>query len=253
MGKIIRRRHTSSAGNALFLILIAIFLLGGVTALLVRTGGTSEETGSTEKDRIAASEIIRYSTGIAQAVSTLQLRGCSETQIEGGDPSSAISDPLKPSDGSCSIFRPAGTGIAFRRDLDKYRIPAPWPYPGNFAQFNLMDQAIQGLGTDPLAGERYDSLFIIAGLQKNICIEINNILGNTNPAGYPPRDSTNTGIEGGLWAVSDHSTAWILLIDTTGQELKGKKAGCWVNDKPAGGSGTWGTDYFYFYTALIIR
>jgi len=74
-------KRTHQNGNVLFMILIAIFLLGALTALMARTGMNTEETGDTEKTSIRASEIMRYTAGMQQAVSKLLLNGCSENDI----------------------------------------------------------------------------------------------------------------------------------------------------------------------------
>src|SRR5688572_13950247 len=106
------------AGNALIFILIAIFLLAGLTVLLSRTGSQSEDTGGTEQIRIQASEILKYASGIQNAVQMLRNRGCSEntlsfwnkdTNTSGGENTgddyynaSALTNK------SCHVFNPAG-------------------------------------------------------------------------------------------------------------------------------------------------
>src|SRR5690349_19816918 len=69
------------SGNALIYILIAVFLLGGLTVLLSRTGNQTNDTGSTEQLSMQSSSLMKYASGIQTAVSNLQLAGCAENDI----------------------------------------------------------------------------------------------------------------------------------------------------------------------------
>ena len=68
-------------GNALWFILLAIALLGLLTAVMTRSSGTDNDTGSYEKNQIAANEILQYAKSIENAVQNLLARGCSENDI----------------------------------------------------------------------------------------------------------------------------------------------------------------------------
>lgn len=127
---LLRHRNTieselmkKQSGNALWFILIAIFLLGGLTVLLSRTGSNTEETGSTEKSRIIATEILRYAASIENAVQFLLTQGCSENELSfwydsNGDGNENASDdnynPTSPTDRSCHIFSQKGAGITYK-------------------------------------------------------------------------------------------------------------------------------------------
>ena len=250
-------KNNNIRGSVLIFILMAVALLGALTVVLSRTSSNTEETGITERSRVGASDIIRYASTIANAVNDLLLRGCSEREIDRERPSLAI-PATSPQDGSCSVFRAGGTGVEYRYTLNQYRVPSPWPFPvsgtGTTAgQIQLMAQRVDGVGKTlaPPAGVNYDeSLFVMTGLKLDVCLAINNILGITNPSGYPPRDTAGTALEGGNFVRSGAAE----FINTTGNELRGKKAGCWVTNTHAGASSALnGTDYFYFYHVLIAR
>lgn len=98
-------------GNALWFILIAIFLMASLTMLVTRTNTQTEETGDTERQTIAVTELIRYSTNLADMANTLLMRGCSESQISFEvEPADGYQNPLSPDDESCHLFKPNGTG-----------------------------------------------------------------------------------------------------------------------------------------------
>ncbi|PZO88480.1 MAG: hypothetical protein DI626_01670 [Micavibrio aeruginosavorus] len=111
------------SGNALWLILIAIFLLGGLTVLLSRTGSQTEDTGNAEQMQIVASNILGYAASIEQGIQTLLMRGCSENEIsfwydsnkDGTENSSDdYYNPNAPSDRTCHIFSTTGAGLNYQ-------------------------------------------------------------------------------------------------------------------------------------------
>ena len=70
------------SGNILIVILITIFLLGALTAMLSRSGGSSNETGNYEQVQIKASDLLNWASGLEAAIIRLKQQGCSENQID---------------------------------------------------------------------------------------------------------------------------------------------------------------------------
>lgn len=111
------------SGNILIIILIAIFLLGSLTAMLSRSGDSNNETGDFEQNSIAASSILKYASGIEAAVTQLRQRGCSENQIsfqhdedndgDYNDNDESYYNLNAPLDLSCHVFAPEGAGMEF--------------------------------------------------------------------------------------------------------------------------------------------
>jgi hypothetical protein len=109
-------------GNALWFILIAIFLLGMLTMLITRTSGTSEDTGNVEGASIKASEIIAYFNTLQAGVSKLMANGCSESNLsfgntfykweDGSTPWNDATYPKAPINKSCHLFDVNGAGIS---------------------------------------------------------------------------------------------------------------------------------------------
>lgn len=108
-------RTASHSGNALIFILIAIALLGLLTVSMSRSGSNTNDTGSYERDQIAASEILTYAKSIENAVQSLLARDCSENEISFENNLVAGYENLNaPNDNSCHIFNVAGAGLTYQ-------------------------------------------------------------------------------------------------------------------------------------------
>lgn len=236
------RKSTRQNGNALFLILIAIFLLGGLTVLLTRTSGQTEETGSTERASIKASEMLRYTAGMAQAVNNLLLNGnCSETDISfyttewsGSQKYNNTNTPVANGEFGCHVFNPEGAGYAFKR------IPAG-------LQATQSDYFIGGRGFVHNVGSNAlaDLILIAPNLTVDACRAINKMLGVQNFAkdGLAITSPFVGVLAGG-------ASGGVVGDDNTHPEyVAGKKAACLQS--PAWGGQT--NDSYYFYQVLIAR
>lgn len=112
--------NNKRAGNVLVFILIAIFLMGALTMLFVRSDGQSEDTGDTEQASLYASKILTYTANVENTVSRLLMQGCSQNEISfwrdtNHDGLETIADSNynanAPTDKSCHVFSPNGGGM----------------------------------------------------------------------------------------------------------------------------------------------
>lgn len=172
-------RKRRSGGNALFMILIAVFLLGSLTALVVRSSTTSDDTGDTEKSRIAATEIMRYGSGLKAAVDNLLLRGCSESELNFH--SSILFDDLGNNrqntkaapKNTCDLYHEAGTGLQY------YILPEAYYYDAANAPYHWYTTSATHASYD-VAGtpsNTSDLVWYVYNLRKDICVQINKVLG----------------------------------------------------------------------------
>lgn len=112
------------AGNALFLILIAVALFAALSYAVTQSGRGGGGIGK-EQAQLTAAEVAMFFGTIQQAVSRLRLMGCADNQITpegagyragpglgGGVMLPQGSNPNAPSDKSCHIFNPAGGGVS---------------------------------------------------------------------------------------------------------------------------------------------
>lgn len=183
----------NNAGNALWFILLAIFLLGGLTVLLSRTGSNTEETGSAERLNILATEIIRYGNGIRTGVDSLLQRGCGESQLsfwydENNDGLENASDlyynPSSPIDRSCHIFSKNGAGIN-RKTAENFFKSGLWGTSGSLSAIKYNEfsawNSFVGVGKSDGTGagtELYWGIEFPYNIDRvKLCTQINTILG----------------------------------------------------------------------------
>ncbi|MEM6780965.1 MAG: hypothetical protein AAF569_03790 [Pseudomonadota bacterium] len=238
----------NESGNVLIILLVAIVLLGALTALLTRSGGSTNETGELEQQSIVVSEILRYASSIEAAVTRLRQRGCSENQLSfqydadgDGDYTDTGETPdyrnaNAPSDLSCHIFHPNGGG-------QTYESPeADWLDSTHSAIVTYGDYAFTRRTEIADVGENTekDLTLFINFIIRDLCVAINNTLDLPNPSGEPPVDDgdfNSTDLFDGTFDTGSVS-------DVNPPELIGEKSGCFKHSS---------NDQYFFYHVLIAR
>lgn len=255
-------------GNALFMILIAIFLLGAVTALIARTSSTSEETGITENRSIKAGEIVEYLTQVQGGVQKMLLNGCSENTLSfvnstyyysgGSLVSTAGNYPNAPADESCNLFSAKGGGVS-----PKLFNPKKFGKPGYNAAYDtygtlaleFITAIIPGLGSN-----KSELLVMLGDLDMDICNEVNKRIGiglydGTEPAydlnpttGYAPPgvEGSDSHYDNNQFTEKDSSNT---ALDPFNDDLYGRKMFCAVNADRASSAKDWSRAY----AVLIVR
>jgi hypothetical protein len=243
-------KHNPQSGNALWFILIAIVLLGGLTVMMSRSSGTSEDSGDYERSQIQVSEVARYMKSIEMAVQTLRNNGCSEKDINFDTPMVAgYNNTTAPADDSCDVFSVKGGGMTYKRIppvlLDTTKSANPlyghWIFNGG----NL----VYGLGTGTsMAGTKDQDLLIIAPfLTKDFCMKLNKFVGVNNVGVDPPKEDNTTtarltmqftGTFGGGTDIDGNGNA--LGLNT----FRRKSSGCTTASNETA---------YYFYQVLITR
>lgn len=109
----------NTAGNALFLILIAVALFAALSYAI-----TSSDRGggniSREQSRLLAGQIVQFGSLIEAAIQRMKLvNGCRDEMIsfdEGGAllGYGSYENPFSPADYSCHVFRPEGGNVTYR-------------------------------------------------------------------------------------------------------------------------------------------
>jgi hypothetical protein len=167
---------SKQAGNAIILILIAIFLFGALAAAFTRGMRAGQGSLSANQARLAASEIADYFNTADKAMQKLRRRGCSEDNISFmhseytsyfytvNQPQ--IEPPTTPPDGSCKLFESTGGGLNMNIDPC-----AAKSYYGNIAFFSS-PFSVLNVGTS--APERS---FRLAYVQLPVCREYNKLVG----------------------------------------------------------------------------
>jgi hypothetical protein len=231
----------SQRGNALWFILIAVALLGILTAVMSRGGGSSGDTGRYEQETILASDILRYAASIENTVQTLMVRGCSENEISFENSLlPTYTNPDAPTDESCHVFEPEGGGLSFIDWSEKMSSSVSGPSRFGFAGRS----EIFNVGTDcAAASPRCAELYIFFRMYHaaDICAALNrNTIGsNTVP--------TAGGVFGTPAFTGTFTTGVATTLGTAGNGpiFAGEKAGCYQDTNETHSDGTPFYDFYY--------
>ena len=214
-------------GSAIIYILIAIALIAALTYYVTQGSRTGSSSISKEQASLAATEIIEYMQLLADTTQKLLLRGCSETEISFHTPIIGHlwwDNPNSPSDNSCHIYDANGGNVNFRYVDEIYKDQSYGgfgPYQEYF--FVARDMGVSNVGPTSDTGDLVVSIW---GIKEEICIEINNQLGITNPSGTPPVD-TNAAPNNAF--IGNYTSTFGNLMANTGTSLthlSGRTSGC---------------------------
>lgn len=234
----------SQNGNALFIILIVTAIFGALSFTVAdMMRGGSPDVMSTERARLHANEIIDFARATRQSVQSIRI----SNSCEAAD----ISFTVTGSDGyqhgsadTCKVFHASGGG---RNNIDPVtewldssmsaeNEYGEWFYDGNHCIQNV------GSTASPCVAANNELLLVLPHISRNICVQINEALGVTNPSDVPPtenHDNSATKFQGTYTAGAN------ALITST--ELDGKIAACFQDN-----AGDWANSYI-FYQVLIAR
>jgi hypothetical protein len=221
--------NKSQKGNILFIILIAIGLFALLGSVVMDGESTTNKIGE-DKAKIYAQDIISYANAMETAVQNMLARGVSETDLcfdfdvyPGGDDGyehAACSDTKN------RVFHPDGGGAS-------YKIPPAIYFDQSYASdlragsylFSASAEAYDVPLTTALTNT--ELLLYVFGLQKNICIQINNLLNIGLKNADPPIEQSSLAINNSSIRFTGSYTANSFDIGTpTTNEIKGKNAAC---------------------------
>lgn len=174
--------RASERGNILFYILICIGLLAALS-YAISNSTRSGSTGflSDGQETALATEILTYANHVQTAVAKLNLRGCTDDQLNfANDVIAGYTNASAPSDESCNVFAPSGGSVTWVTPASQVTA-SPWFYSGRavvhqdsgFASSNSADDA--------------DLVMLLPGLSSTLCTKINAKLGIT---GVPVNDGS---------------------------------------------------------------
>jgi hypothetical protein len=238
----------ATSGNALWFVLLGLFLLGALTVFLSRSGGSVDQSGDVEQLRIMSSEIFRSATGIEEAIRQMQSRGVSENDISfdggpSGYPDCGADD--------CKIFKSAGGGQTYKPPREIWldsaaaaeSLYSTWFIPSHVCVESVPSGS--GCNTDG-SGSSEDLVLILPWIRADLCKQINRDLNVDNPGGNPPMET------GDAWSAGNVKFAGTFsdgsAIDDAGGALSGKRSGCF-----AGKSGSTPNGGYHYYQVLIAR
>lgn len=119
---------SKQAGNAIVIILIAIFLFGALAATFMRGSRSGQASLSTNQARLKAVEIADYFSTVDRAIQKLRRRGCAELDIDFTSSADNLyyqainASPTAPTDFSCHLFHKNGGGLTPNLDPKEYQV-----------------------------------------------------------------------------------------------------------------------------------
>ena len=111
--------NKNERGSALWIILLAVALLGMLTVVIGRSSDSTEQTADTEQNRIFAADLMRFSASVAQTIDRMRMQGISENEIsfEGPSELTGYTNP-NCSVNECKVFSRYGGGISYKSPND---------------------------------------------------------------------------------------------------------------------------------------
>ncbi len=239
----IRSFQKCETGNALWFILLAVALLGFLTAFLSRGTSSTNQTGDIESARIKASALLQYTKSIETAVQNMLLSGISESDLDFSAINAAHNNPNCTED-RCEVFNTNGGGIPYRsaaKVIGNSNLIINWHI--STANRNYL------FGCDTGNNSCTELLLLLTNIPKSICLQVNRIQKITNPNNDAPQQTemAEGSAYNGTFASSGLNTVYIGgTTAAEAPEVRGKQAGCVYE---FGG----GQNKYHFYHILIAR
>lgn len=232
-------------GNAIWFIMVAIVLLGLLTAVLSRGGSTVDQSGDVERLRIQGGQILRYAKGFESAFQQMKLQGISENDVSFENTTTVTDytnancdDASDASYPTCLMFGGnGGAGLNYR----------PAPTSASTSEWIFTGANNVGTTADPVgttaATFGNDLLVLLPNINPALCEQINRDLDVDNPGGNPPIDAGGIDTTAFTGAYPGGGPT-ILDGDPAPFELDGQSAGCFLDQA---------NGIYYFYSVIIER
>ena len=222
-------------GSAIIYILIAIAMIAALTFAVTQGSRTGEGSISKEQASLAATEILDYANTVANAVSKLRLRGCSDTEISFEN--NIVAGYPNGTNTLCQVFHADGGNINF---INKFNASDEDIF------FNT-ELRLEGFGN---AFDLAELVMYLRYISDEVCLEINRRSNISTEADGTPAiaDFKNGPIDTKFTGIYDDLTGQVIdnTIGPTPGDWVGKDTGCY---KTVGGF----RDGNHFYKVLIAR
>lgn len=233
-------------GNVLWFILIALVLIGLLTAVLSRSGTSVDQTADVEQLSIKINQALRFAKGVETAVQQMKLRGISESDIsfyqdlngDGDDDTSPEANEFYNPNctrNDCLVYHVEGGGVTYQSPPSGLNDGSEWFYSGRLRVTNV--------GTDDASQSAAELLIILPNVTRQACIQFNRLMNIDNPSGNPPKDAANSNPSPGFTGTY-----------TAGNQVNGALTGlysvCYDGDTS---SNTPPEGTYTFYNVLLAR
>ncbi|MGB1077021.1 MAG: hypothetical protein ACPG05_01835, partial [Bdellovibrionales bacterium] len=133
-------------------------------------------------------------------ITEINVNGLANNSINSNNTLTTNNNPLAPGDGSCNLYHKNGGGIADRllpeaSAADGTPVSGGWMHPQSYW---IMVSDVRSPQYGPtFASDPTDLIVWIGRLTDEVCTEINDNLGITNPSGEPPAENWTWNCGGG--------------------------------------------------------
>ncbi len=228
------------SGFAIFYILIAIVLFAALAYAFSSTLNSSVNNLTKEEARVYAQDTLSYASRLSRGIERVMVRGlCSENDISFYLASNALLAAYKHTPevaDYCKVFHSDGGSITWLTAPKNVNDGSDWVFTGGNRVDGIQSNAA-------LSGN--ELIALLPYLDKNICMEINELVGIENTNDAPP---VSSGEFRTLKYTGDFPTTTI--IETTGGETSGHETGCFEATQIDGAAAA-GT--YHFYHVLVAR
>lgn len=175
-----KQRHGES-GNVIFYILLAVGLLGALTYAVAQGSRTSVTALTNDRSELLASQVIEYSDVLSKAVSQMRLRGTTLSDLRFAHDDLNAAYGTYGDDPDNEVFHPDGGGVNYHTLSAETTAAADWI-------FNA-ENPVQDIGITCAGSTCSELLAIATGINEQVCVAINELIGVNNPGGSPPADA----------------------------------------------------------------
>jgi hypothetical protein len=242
-------KYTRQTGNVLFIILIAVALFAALTYAVSSSQRTGGVTMDKERGTIGASDYMSYTSNMEKIVARMLNDEISENGLSFENGQWVYNNAALVETASmfpnctvakCKVFDGGGGGVLPRKFTS---VTVTSPVATDIASGS---GAVYSLKVTGVGSTAWDLVLLIAIVDQNTCIQINNALGITNPAGVPPTDTwANAALYNGTFTGPNNATDEIGDMAT---QINGKTSGCITRS-----GGAYGVNDNYMYQVLLPR
>jgi|AntRauTorcE11897_2_1112592.scaffolds.fasta_scaffold00743_10 hypothetical protein len=212
------------AGNALFLILIAVALFAALSYAVTQSGRGSANIDK-DKANLLGAQISQYGSQMENAVTRMRLiNGCSDLELSFENAATGTTYQNATAPTECELFNPVGGGMTYDFP-DEASTDTDWIFTGSMT--------IVDVGYDP-GGHPADAKEIIAlmrNIDEDVCVAINRSLGIKSGLPVPEDTRVTTTAYTGSFV----SGGYGLADDVDSAILAGHYSGCVESAYPSPG------------------
>ncbi len=239
------------SGNVMFYIFLGIVLFAALSFAVANIMNSGTADPRRETRMLDATDVIQYGDGLKRAVQGMRIRNVADAQISFENPRTSLNYTHPPlatqrcTSDNCRVFTAAGGGFTYIKP------PASWfdtqgVGDTSFGQWFFprgvcVEGAGQGgAGCNTDGTENEDLIAVLTWIKRDLCIDINERLGVTNPGGDPPVAAGNAWMSGNQPFVGT-------FVEEAVIARGGQTAGC------LRGAGVPPSNSYFYYKVLLAR